>query len=77
MFLSGNSFNINTNYDLSPYTQYLKIPQTPAIISVQEKFIEIKDQGLTFFDNQIKEIKKSLIRKVADDMINNIDQKQP
>lgn len=73
------SFNIDYNkiYQKVPSsfrTQLESIPSNPVIINSQIKINEISSQGFSFFDNQIKEIKKLLIRRVADDMIKKIDQ---
>ena len=72
---NSNNF-IPINFNIPLINDYLPRLQTsPAIISIQDKMNLIKNQGSSFIDNQVKEIKKIIIKKTADELIKNIDQK--
>lgn len=79
-----SSYTNPSSLDLPPIYNYLpentkqkisSIPSLPAIISIQNKINQIKCEGSSFINNQIKEIKKMIIKKTADELIKNIDQK--
>jgi len=75
-YLSNSNNFIPINFNIPLINDYLPRLQTsPAIISIQDKMNLIKNQGSSFIDNQVKEIKKIIIKKTADELIKNIDQK--
>jgi hypothetical protein len=53
--------------------QLENLNQNPVIISIQEKFQELQKAANGFPDKQIKEIKKSIVKSIYEDMMRNID----
>jgi len=62
--------------DSSRY-QLENFQDTQLVKYLQEKGQFIQEQSNGFPDRQIKELQKSLIKKVSEDMIDNIDNSQP
>ena len=75
-YLSVNHFNSKSKLKLD-----LPSATTSAIISeadtqnLQQKFIYYQDQAIIYIEKQLAEIKKGLVTKIYDDIINSIDKK--
>lgn len=52
------------------------IEQLPAIIYIQEKHHQLKDQIKDFPQRQINQLKKEIIQSTYDDLMEDIDQDQ-
>ena len=74
-FLSNSNNFTPLTFNIPLINNYLPRLQTsPAIISIQDKINLIKSQGSSLINNQVKEVKKIIIKKTADELIKNIDQ---
>ena len=75
-YLSVNHFNSKSKLKLD-----LPSATTSAIISeadtqnLQQKFIYYQDQAIIYIEKQLAEIKKGLVTKIYDDIIDSIDKK--
>jgi len=74
-YLSNSNNFTPINFNIPYIDNYLpSISNQPAIISIQNKINQIRYEGSSLIDKQIKEIKKIVIKKTADELIKNIDQ---
>jgi hypothetical protein len=74
---NNNTIKIPPLYNYLPESTKEKIntlPTSPVIITIEDKINQIKSEGTSFFSNQVKEIKKMIVKKTADELIKNIDQ---
>jgi len=58
----------------SSQRQLQNLPQSPVIIYIQDRLKFIQEQSVGFPQKQITEIKKSLVEKIYQDLMDNLNQ---